>query len=110
MRTALAEQKIIRAGLVPAYAAANADGHSIPNNDGRTFIHVKTGATPTNVTILTPGTVDGNAVADKVEAILANSEQMLGPYPPEVYNQPGTNEVHVDLSAVANVTIGLFRL
>ncbi len=63
-RTALAVQEITRAGLTPSYSAANVDGHSILNG-GREVLHVKTGGTACTVTIQTPGTVDGQAVADR---------------------------------------------
>lgn len=107
-RTALAVQQIVRGGLAPVYGAANAAGHSYPNS-GREFVHVKTIGTPCNVTIITPGTVDGQAVADRVVALLANSEAMIGPFPPDAYNQPTGDGVYLDFSAVTAVTIGAFR-
>lgn len=107
-RTALAVQQIVRSGLTPSYSAANVDGHSIQNG-GSEFLHVKTGGTACNVTIVTPGTVDGQAVADRVIAIGTTSERMIGPFPPDVYNQPGAADVHVDFSAVTSVTVAALR-
>src|SRR5687767_6438960 len=106
-RTALAVQSIVRTGLTPAYSAANVDGHSIPN-DGRTFLHVKTVGTACNVSLKIPGTVDGQAVADKVIALGTNTERMIGPFPPQTYNQVG-DEVNVDFSAVTAVTVAAIR-
>ena len=63
--TALAVQQIGRAGITPAFTAANTDGHTILN-DGKTFIEVKNGSgAPITVTIDTPQTVDGLAVAQR---------------------------------------------
>lgn len=107
VRTALAVQQISRSPLTPAYAAANVDGHSLPNT-GREFFHVKTGGTGTTVTVVTPGTVDGQAVADKDYVIGTSAERMIGPFPREVYNQPD-GSVHINFSSVATVTCGAFR-
>src|SRR3954470_21300945 len=97
-RTALPVQQIGRAGIIPALTAAPVDGHAIDNN-GEVFLHVKTGATPTNVTIETPGTVDGQAIGDRVVALIANSEKMIGPFPSSTYNQPNRT-INVNFSAV----------
>lgn len=107
VRTALAIQQVSRSGLTPAYAAANVDGHSLPNG-GSEFVHVKTGGTACTVTVQTPGNVDGQAVADRTIVIGTTSERMIGPFPPSIYNQ-GASEVFLDFSAVASVTIGAFR-
>jgi hypothetical protein len=108
-RTALAVQDIVRAGLNPVYSAANVDGHSIQNN-GRTVLHVKTAGTPCTVTIQTPGTVDGMAVADRTVALGATAERIIGPFPPGDYDQPGGLGVYVDFSAVTAVTVAALRL
>jgi hypothetical protein len=105
-RTALAVQAITRAGLTPAYTAANADGHAIAN-DGSTMLHVKTVGTACTVTVVTPGTVDGQAIADRTIALGTNTERMIGPFPPRTYNQDGA--VHVDFSAVTAVTVAAVR-
>lgn len=104
-RTALAVQQISRAGITPSYSAANADGHSVLNS-GKEFLHVKNGSgSSINVTVQTPGTVDGQAIADRVVAVGAGAEKMIGPFPPDTYNQPGTNTLYVDFSAVTTVTV-----
>lgn len=108
-RSALTYQQIDRDGVVPSYASANADGNSLAN-DGRMFLHVKNGSgSSINVTVETPGTVDGNAVADKVVAVAAGSEKMIGPYPPDVYNQ-SDGTMYIDYSAVTSVTVGVLRI
>lgn len=108
VRTALAVQQISRSGLTPNYTAANVDGHSIQNTQ-KEYLHVKTGGTGTTVTVVTPGTVDGQAIADKAYAIGTNTEMKIGPFPREVYDQ-SDGTVHVNFSSVTTVTCGAFRV
>lgn len=108
-RTALVPQEIVRTGLTPSYTSANVDGHSIANN-GRTVLHVKTVGTGCTVTIQTPGTVDGMAVADRTVVLGTNTERIIGPFPPDAYDQPGGAGVYVDFSAVTAVTVAALRL
>jgi hypothetical protein len=102
-------QVIARTGTIPTYAAATAtDGHKFAN-DGNTFLHVKNGGgSSINVTIQTPGTVDGLTVSDLVVAVAAGAEKMIGPFPPGIYNQSG--EVYVDWSAVTSVTMAAIKM
>lgn len=106
-RTALTVQEISRNAITPSYGSANVDGHSYPNS-GKEFFHVKTGGTGATVTVQTPGTVDGNAIADKSYVLGTNTERMIGPFPPSVYNQ-ADGSVYIDFSSVTTVTIGAFR-
>jgi hypothetical protein len=106
-RTALTVQQVTRAGLTPSYGAANVDGHSLPNG-GKELLHIKTGGTSCNVTIQTPGSVDGQAIGDRVIAIGTSSERIIGPFPPDIYNQT-SGEVYIDFSAVTAVTIAALR-
>lgn len=106
-RTALTVQEIVRSGLTPSYSAANVDGHSLPNS-GKEMFHVKSGGTGVTVTIQTPGTVDGQAVADRTVVLGTSTERMIGPFPPSIYNQ-SDGTVYIDFSQVATITCGAFR-
>lgn len=106
-RTALAIQNADSDGLVAAYTAANAAGHSI-DPDG--ILHVKNDAVGSiDVTLVTPETRGGGlAVADRVIAVAAGAETFI--FVPrderESFAQPdGT--VNVDFSAVTTVTVAL---
>lgn len=108
-RETLTVQEISRSGLNPSYTAAVADGHKIENT-GREFVHVKNASgASVNVTIQTPGTVDGLAVADRVVAVPASEERMIGPFAPSDYNQDD-DEVYVDYSATSSVTAAAVQL
>lgn len=111
-RTTLATETIDRDGIDPTYSSANADGEEVANS-GRMFIHVMNGSGASiDVTIQTPGTVDGLTISDKVVAIAAGEDAMIGPFPPAIYNRdPGeTDTVYVDFSAVTSVTIAALVL
>jgi hypothetical protein len=106
-RTALTVQQVTRNALTPTYSAANAAGHSIPN-DGATYIIVKTTTNAIVVTVDTPGSVDGNAIANKTYSIGTAAERHIGPFPPSFYNQ-SDGSISVDFDVVTGVTIGAFR-
>jgi hypothetical protein len=106
-RTALSVQSITRAGLNPSYTAANADGHSISNDGKKTFLHVKNGGGGSvDVTVQTPGSVDGLAVADRVVAVPAGEERAIGPFPTAYYG----STVNVDFSGVTSVTVAALKV
>lgn len=108
-RSEISHQQIVRTGLEQTYASANADGNKF-SNDGRMFLHVKNGAgAPIDVTIQTPGTVDGLAVADQVVTVTNGEERMIGPFPANIYNQDD-RMVYVDYSSATSVTVAVLRL
>ena len=111
--TDLALQTILRTGLnEPTFSAANADGHDVANS-GRMFLYVKNAdASPMNVTITTPGNVDNLAITDQVVAVAAGEEEVIGPFPPAIYNaDPGTDDtIEVLFSSVTSLTIAAFLL
>jgi len=108
-RTEITYQQVVRTGLEQTYAAAVADGEKF-SNDGRMFLHVKNGAAaPITVTVQTPGTVDGLAVAEQVITVTNAEERMIGPFPPGIYNQ-SDGMVYVDYSSVTTITKALLRL
>ena len=107
--TALAVQQIGRAGVTPAFTAANADGHTILN-DGKTFLEVKNAGSEITVTIDTPQTVDGLAVTQRTVVVAATTgDKMIGPFTTD-YNQPGTEYILVTFTGVTSVTCGAFRV
>lgn len=103
-RTARTVQQMSRAGLAPSYVAVdNTNGETVPNN-GTTFIHVKnTGGSPCTVTVGTPGTQDGLAVADLTFSVPATTgDRMAGPFPAGIYTQSDGN-IYVDFSTGTSV-------
>lgn len=108
-RTALTYQQIVRTGLETAYAAVDQPNGEQFANNGRMFLHVKNGAgSDITVTVTTPNTVDGLAIADQDIVVTAGEERMIGPFPPGIYNSDGN--VLVDYSSGTSVTAALLRL
>ena len=91
-------------------AGDDTDNHDFVN-DGRTIICVlKTGGAGI-LTFITPGTVEGLAIADLAvtPATHATRIVMIGPFPPGVFNQ-SDGVVHVDLDDETTFSLGAFRL
>jgi hypothetical protein len=84
-------------------------------NDGKTFLYVINGSgAPIDVTINTPGTVDGVSIADLVVSVAATGDaggadkKFIGPFT-GIFNQTD-GYIWAVCSAVTTVTMGAFRL
>jgi hypothetical protein len=111
VRVVTAVETIPVTGLAATYAATTAEGLSFAN-DGQVFIHVKNaGASPCNVTIQTPETRGGLAVAEQVVAVANGAEKFIGPFPTPQYNRPSGGSdagyVYVDFSYLTSVTVAV---
>ena len=85
---AVAVQQILPTGLVevPTGSLSVSDTYE-SENDGGTFIHILNGGgSPDTVTIISNKTVGGLAVADQAVVVAAGTEQLIGPFPPDIYN------------------------
>lgn len=98
------------AGLNPTYAAAAGGGDQVACDD-RLFLHVKnTNASSRDVTIATPGTVDGLAIADVVVTIPANTgDRMIGPIKASLFAD-ANGFAQITYSAATGVTIAAVRI
>lgn len=107
-RTALSVQEPSIAGLNPAMTAANVDGHSVPGS-GDILIEVSNASGgAVAVTIPTPATVGGLAVADGGGSIPAGQRRIFGPFRADLCNQ-SDGTVSIDFSAVTSVTCAAYR-
>lgn len=114
----LTNQSIVRTGLEATYAAASAGGDTIDGTGERVFLHViNGGGGDVTVTVETPNTVDGLAVADLDVVVTAGEERMIGPFPLALYGQNNAGEslndgqaVEVTYSGVASVTVAAIKL
>lgn len=81
--------KLVPTGIDPEASeslSVAADDHSFVNN-GRTILQVRnTVGTSRVVTIETPGTVDGLAVAERTVTVGAGKTAYIGPFPRSIYN------------------------
>lgn len=110
-RTALVPVQLSFNGVTPAFAAANATGHSIVNVNGTMWLEVKNaGAAVCNITIQTPATFKGVAVAEVAVVVpITSGDKIIGPFPADLFNQPG-GVVYVDFDQVTSVTCVAFYL
>lgn len=108
-RTTLAVQSISRDGLEATFSAAPSDGVSFAN-DGRVLLEVYNGGGGSiNVTVQTPNTVDGLAIADRVVAVGAGERYHIGLFDPDDYNQ-SDRTVYVDFSGVIDVVVAALKV
>jgi hypothetical protein len=101
----LAVVNAVTSGINPVpTVAASAGGDSFPNT-GREILIVKNAdASPHTVTIQTPQTVDGLAVAERAVVVTNATSQMMGPFPIGTYSDTGGN-VNITYDAVTSVTV-----
>lgn len=111
-RATPALQAVPYAGLRAAHTAVTVDGDVI--DYGRNYLSViNGGAVPVDVTIVTPGTVDGDlALADRVVTVSVSPIPVLIPLTSTHYRQPygagvggaDAGKVYVNYSVQASVT------
>lgn len=121
----LAVQDIARSGLTTTYTASGAspllnvaDTFTFQNSGKEYLIFQKTAATACTVTIDTPGTVDGLAIAQRTVTVVAGSGDAIGttslvicgPFPPVHYNTPGSNLfAGFTLSEIGGLSVRIVR-
>lgn len=111
---------------IPAATPSTADGVDITTpataaqasmtmaNDGRTVLHVKTGATTANLTFvpqakLADGSTAGMSGASLVKALAANKNYVFGPFSPSVYND-ANGELNMTFSATTSIVVQAQRV
>ncbi len=115
--TSLTVQTPAIAGVIPAKVAATlSDGNRFINT-GREFVEITNDGTvnPVVVTIPTPQTIHGLTIQDPTVSIAKDGvAKIIGPFPPEVYNNPGggtdPNEVYIEYDQATLVFISVFRV
>ena len=96
-------QTVTRSGITPTKNAVSASDDFV--NDGLTVLHVTNGSGGSlTVTIVTPGTSDGLAVADRTVTIPNGEERVIGPFLRAIYSATATGKVTVQFSATTSVT------
>lgn len=108
-RTAITPQAAAATGPAITFEPANATGNSFRTARGRA-LHVKNGSGGSiNVTLPTPATANGLAVADRVVAVAAGAHSVIGLGAASgagIYAQVD-GSVHVDYSSATSVTVAV---
>jgi hypothetical protein len=106
-----AVQQITNAGVVPSYlgSLSTSDTYRV-NNDGKLILHFKkTGAGACTVTIITPSTVGGLAIADKTVNVPATTgDVMISDLDPAVFNG-GQPYLEFTLSEITGLSFASFQ-
>ncbi|SFK92661.1 hypothetical protein SAMN05216275_14167 [Streptosporangium canum] len=107
---ALTTQVLTPTGIAPTYAAVGGSGDSFTPGD-HVFLHVKNaGGSPSTVTVTTPGTVDGLAIADLTVTVPATTgDRMIGPLPARTFAKTD-GQADVACSPTTSVTIAVVKV
>lgn len=105
-RTAITPQQVTSAGLTPATEPANVDGNSIPQG---VALQVTNGdASSIDVTIPTPGSIDGDLpLPDRIVSVAAGATVLIGRLG-GVFHQDD-NTIHIDYTAITSVTVAAIK-
>lgn len=105
-------ERILPAGLAATYNAGLLVANTMQlRNTGRTFMHFKkSAAVDCTVTIITPKTVGGLAVAEQAIVVPATTGDMfMGPFPPNIYNN-GDGDLEFNVTDVDGLTAAFLEL
>ncbi len=105
----LATQPVLRAGLAPIFTAATVGGDTFTPGQ-TTFLHVKNAsAGAITVTIVTPGTSSGLAIADVAVSVPATTgDRMIGPLPAFLFSLAGVGSI--TYTAVTSLTVAVISV
>lgn len=103
----IAVQPLPTSGLAPTLAAASAGGDTAPIGSQFLLVVRNGGGAPVTVTVVTPGTTKGLAIADAALAIPAGGEGFI-PLD-SIYRNPSTGRADITYSAVTSVTVGVLQ-
>jgi len=111
-RTSITVTDVTRAGVTqPSQQNGDAaNGMQIDTNDGKIILELSSNTGTTTFTFPIPTTVDGQSVASKTVAVGAAAFKVAGPYPPGIYNQPGSAMLFVDMDNTTNGRIRAYHL
>ncbi len=103
----VSSQSITTAGVGPDYSAASPGGDRFLPADG-TFLHIKNGSgVSVTATLVTPGTIDTLAVADRTVTVPATSERFVS-VSDKLYRSPD-GLADITWSATTTVTFAAIR-
>lgn len=103
----LAVQRVTASGLTPTFAAASSGGDNAPVASGRVLLVKNGSGSSINVTMTTPGNVEGVAVADPVLAVAAGA---VGAIPMSSIYRGTDGTAAIAYSSATTVTVALLQL
>lgn len=104
----LATTALVSAGNAVPFVAASAGGDAAQTGDTLVLLVKNGDASSHTVTLVTPGTVDGLAVADRAVVVAAGTTVAI-PLK-DVYTNPATNLASFSYDAVTSVTVAVVKV
>lgn len=103
--------QIERGGVVHTLGSAAAGG-DVFKNTGHEFLVVRNanGASTRTVTFAITQVVDGITPAGKAVTLALSTTRMIGPFPPEIYNNSDGNVSVTYSDSAADITVQAMRL
>lgn len=106
-RTQITPQAATSAGLAVAFEPANVEGNSFAPKRGRALVVRNGSGSSITVTLPTPATADGLAIADRTVTLAAGAQAHVGLGAQGGIYAQTTGLVHVDYSVVTTVTVAV---
>jgi hypothetical protein len=105
--------QVARGGVAePAQTSGDAANGHLIQNDGRVVLRVVNadGAATHTITFEIPGSIDVVAIPDPVTTLAISAvAQWFGPWPVTLYDQPGSNQLWIDVDS-SQVKIQALRI
>lgn len=106
---ALAKQLAKQAGTALTFTAAAVGGDTVPCESGTALIVKNGSGSSVTVTVVTPGTKSGLAIADQTVAVAAGAETIIGPFGSD-FADTTDGRAHVSYSSVTTVTVACVHI
>jgi hypothetical protein len=104
-----AVQQVVNTGLNPSMAAAAAGDEFIPGQNIMLYIFNGSGGSITG-TVVTVGTVAGQAITDLPIVVAAGARVLAGPFPYDIFANPADGRADISWSATPSVTWAAVQL
>ena len=108
-------QDAARSGTVLAYRTSTSNVGPLSDSDrfliansGNVVVLIKNGATSTTLRVEITQRVDGMPVTDRIVQIAENTDVVLGPFPPTIYND-SNGDMALWFSDVAHLSVAVIR-
>lgn len=107
----LTPEQVSSTERTPTFTAIDATDTYLVNNDARVMLYFKnTSGGAAIITIQTPRTVDGNAIAEKTLSISATTgEEIIGNFSTDVYNDLAVADLKFTCDVASGVTVAVLR-
>jgi hypothetical protein len=109
-RTDLTKVQPASTGSNPTPTVGQTDGHMFPVNGHECIVVANSGASARTFTVVTPRSVEGQAVPDIAVSVPAGARRYIGDLEPGIYGQPsgadrGKCYVNYDVAAPAELNV-----